>query len=119
MTVPMKHLENEQELALLNQVGLARLVNQLGDVGHRAMHRQALHVRVRPGAEQQAEHADHEARQQNLVPGQAEEVALIQVGQVDVHLAAGAVNGCCRCRLRLRGGENGAGEHSESEHENR
>ena len=35
-------LEDQEELALLNQVGLARLVDQLGDVGHRAMHRQLL-----------------------------------------------------------------------------
>ena len=95
-----EELEDQQELALLNQVGLARLVDQLGDVGHRPVHRQALDAGVGPRAEEQAEHADHQARQQDLVPGHAEEVALVEVGQVDVHLAAGHV---------LRGGAAAAG----------
>ena len=84
-------LENQQELALLHQIGLAGLVDQLGDLGHRAVHRQALDAGIRPGAEEQAQHADDQPRQQDLMAGHAEEIALIEIGQVDVHLAAGHV----------------------------
>ena len=39
-------LEDQQELALLDQVGLAGLVDELRDVGHRLVHRQLLHAGV-------------------------------------------------------------------------
>ena len=93
-----EQLEDQQELALLNQVGLAGLVDQRRDVGHRLVDRQVLHRRVGPHAEQQPEHADDQARQQDLMAGHAQEVALVEVGQLDVDLAAGAV----RCVLGLR-----------------
>ena len=44
-----EELEDQQELALLNQVGLARLVDELGDVGHRLVDRQVLDRVVGPG----------------------------------------------------------------------
>ena len=48
---------------------------------------------VAPEAEEQAQHADHQAGEQDLVPGEAEEVALVEVGQPEVHLAARPVLG--------------------------
>jgi hypothetical protein len=69
-------LENQQELALLDQVGLARLVDQIRHVGHRPVHRQLLHGDVRRHAEQQPEHAHEEARQQDVVTVEPQEVAL-------------------------------------------
>ena len=88
-----EQLENEQEFALLHQVGLARLVDQLRDVGHRAVDRQPLHVGVGPGTKQQAQHAHHQSREQDLVPRHTEEVSLIEVWEVNVHFATGHVLG--------------------------
>ena len=59
----------------------------------RPVDRQVLHPGVAPEAEQQPQDADQEAGEQDLMPGEAEEVALIEVGEADVHLAAGAVLG--------------------------
>ena len=39
-----EELEDQQELALLDQVGLARLVDELGDLEHRLVHRQVLEL---------------------------------------------------------------------------
>ena len=68
-------LEQQQQLALLDQVGLAGLVDEPRDVGHRLVHRQLLDAGVGEEAEQQAQHADDEAGQQDVVPGEAEEAA--------------------------------------------
>ena len=38
-------LEDQDELALRDQIGLAGLVNQLGDLEHRPVHRQVLQLR--------------------------------------------------------------------------
>ena len=86
-----EQLEDQQELALLDQVGLAGLVDDRRDVGHRLVDRQVLHRRVGPEAEQQPQHADDQAREQDLVAGHAQEVALVEIGQLDVDLAAGPV----------------------------
>ena len=40
-------LQDQQELALLDQVRLAGLVDQLGDLAHRRVHRQGLQLRGR------------------------------------------------------------------------
>ena len=48
-------LEDEQELALLHEVGLAGLVDQLRDVGHRLVHRQVLQVRIHREPKQEAQ----------------------------------------------------------------
>jgi hypothetical protein len=53
--------QHQQELALLHQVRLAGHVDQLRHLRHRPVHRQLLHRAVGPEAEQEAEHADHEA----------------------------------------------------------
>ena len=48
-------LEDGDELALRDQVGLAGLVNQLGDLAHRAVHRQVLQLVEDDQAEEDAE----------------------------------------------------------------
>ena len=65
--------ENQQELALLNQVGLARLVDELGDLAHRRMHRHVLQLRVDDQAEEQPERADDQAAEQQRVAVDAAE----------------------------------------------
>ena len=64
---PDERLENQQELALLNEVGLARLVDQLGDLEHGRMHRHVLQLAVDHEAKEQAEHRDDEARVEQRV----------------------------------------------------
>ena len=109
-----EELENEQEFALLDQISLAGLVNQLRDLSHRAVHGQSFDACIRPCPEQQPQDANHQSREQNLVAGHAEEVALIEIGEMDVHLPARHV--LCRCgrarRLdrRLRHGQGRRGQ---------
>ncbi len=55
------------------EVGLAGLVDQLGDLAHRPVDRQVLELHVDHQAEEQAEHADDEAAQEQVAPGHAEE----------------------------------------------
>ena len=95
--------QDQEQLALLDHVGFAGLVNQLGDLRHRAVHRQVLHVRVAQQTEEQSQDADHQAREQDLMPGEAEEVALIEVGQPKVHLATRPVLGAGHGLGHLRG----------------
>ena len=60
-------LEDQQELALLDEVGLAGLVDELGDLEHRLMDRQVLELRADHEAEQEAQGADDQAAQQQRV----------------------------------------------------
>ena len=107
--------QHQQELALLHQVRLAGDVDQLRHLGHGLVHRQLLHGAVRPEAEQQAQHADHQARQQDLVPGEAQEVALIEVREEKVHLPAGTM--LLRREQRNEGGKESAREQHEQRNE--
>ena len=65
--------EHQEELALLQQVGLAGLVNQLGDLEHRAVDGQALELPVDQQAEQQAERRDQDAGEEQRVTVESEE----------------------------------------------
>ncbi len=60
----MKNLEDEDELALGDQVGLAGLVNQLGDFEHRAMHWEILQLGVNHETECEAQETHAEAGHQ-------------------------------------------------------
>ena len=59
---PMNSHEDQDELALGDQVGLAGLVDQLRDLAHRPVDRQVLELAVDDQAEDQPEDADDEAR---------------------------------------------------------
>ncbi len=56
----------EDELALGDEVRLARLVDELGDLQHRLVHGQVLQLAVLHEAEDQTEHAHHDAGHQQL-----------------------------------------------------
>jgi hypothetical protein len=88
--------ENHQELALLNQVRLAGLVDQFGDLEHRPVDRHVLQLPVDQQAEQHAERRDQDADKQQRVAVDAHEADLRQVRQNQIRLAAG------RSRRRLR-----------------
>jgi len=53
-----ERLENEEELALRDQIGLAGLVDQLGDLAHRRVHGKAPQLREDDDPEQEPERAD-------------------------------------------------------------
>ena len=54
-------------LPCVMQVGLAGLVDQLGDLEHRAVHGQVLELHVDPEAEEQAEDADADSDREERV----------------------------------------------------
>ena len=56
--------QQHQELALRDQIGLAGLVNQFGDLAHGAMHGQVLQLHVNRQAEAEPESAKQKADQQ-------------------------------------------------------
>ena len=56
-----ERLQDQQELALREHVGLAGLVNQLADLGHRAVDRQAANPSLDDRAEHQTANADEQA----------------------------------------------------------
>jgi hypothetical protein len=55
------------------------------------VHRQILDMRIAHQPEQQSQNTDDQTGEQDLVPGKAQEVALVEVRQAEVHLAAGPV----------------------------
>jgi hypothetical protein len=63
--------EDDEELALLDEVGLAGLVDQLGDLAHRLVDRHLPDLGVRDEPEEEPERADREAEEEELVPVQA------------------------------------------------
>ncbi len=110
-----ERFENEDELALGHQIGLAGLVNELGDLEHRAMHRQVLQLREDHHAERQPEQADEEPDHEQRPAVDALKRRLAEVRKYQVGLAAGVLLGdrhraACR-RLRERHGRPRAREH--------
>jgi hypothetical protein len=95
-----------QELALLRQVGLAGLVDQLGDLPHRLMHREALDAGVSGEAEQPGGRADDEAEEEQRVPVQPpEEGHGMQVGQDEAGFSSPVVGFALRRRRRGHHGQ--------------
>ena len=64
MMTPMKHLQDEEELALREEIGLAGFPDQFRNIPHRLMHGQIAQLLVSEQAEQQAQRADAQARHQ-------------------------------------------------------
>ncbi len=95
--------QDQDEAALGDEIGLARLVNQLGHFEHRRVHRQILELHVRGQAEEQAERAHQQPPHQQLAAVDAPEFRARHVGQHQVHLAARTLGGGPGSRLdRLR-----------------
>ena len=112
-----EQLEDQQELALLHEVGLAGLVDQLRDLPHRLVHHHVLELRVDHQAEGEPERADHQAGEQQRVTVDAEEAHGAQVGQHQVRFAAGVVSGRIGLRCgQWRHGERHCAEHERGEH---
>ncbi len=101
---PDECLEDQQELALLQEIRLAGLVDQLRDLEHGRVHRQALQLPVEQQPEHQTGDADPETEHQERAPVDAQELGLAEVGEDEARLPAGVRGGRWR---GLRGGQHG------------
>ena len=81
--------QDHQELALRDHVGLAGLVDQLGDLAHGAMDRQVLELHVNGEAEEQSEAAEQDSNQQDVVSVHAQEADRGEIGNLQAGFAAG------------------------------
>jgi hypothetical protein len=86
--------ENEDELALRDEVGLAGLVDELGDLVHRPVHGQVLQLDVDHHAEDEPEHTHAQPHHQQRAPVDASELDLAEVREDQVRLAAGMRRRC-------------------------
>ncbi len=86
-----QHPEDDEELALLGQVGLAGLPDDVGHVEHRLVGRQVLRLVRLDESEDESEDADEQAEihDVNAVQHAAEhvEIHVAQIGQHDVRFA--------------------------------
>jgi hypothetical protein len=80
-------LEQQDELALRDQVGLAGLVDQLGHLEHRAVHRHVLEAHEDRHAEGEAQQAHDQAAHEQRAAVDAQERFAAQVGQHEIGLA--------------------------------
>jgi hypothetical protein len=80
--------EEGEELALGDEVGLAGLVDELGDLEHRPVHRQLLEMRRDEEAEDQAGEGDRDSDQQEVAALHAQEGDRSEIGQDQAGLAA-------------------------------
>src|SRR5258707_183843 len=79
-------LQQEDEFALGDEVGLAGLVDQLRDLAHRAMDRQVLELCIGDETEEQAQDADDQSEEQECFAAHAEKRDQLQVRQHEVRL---------------------------------
>ncbi len=75
--------QEEKELALRDEVGLAGFIDQLRDFPHGAVHRQVLQPRENRHAEQQAEDANHDAKEEQFVAVDAQEGDLRKIRELE------------------------------------
>ncbi len=112
MLIPaLSGLENENELALCDQIRLAGLVDQLGDLAHRFVYGHALELAVEHQTEQKSERADDESTHEQRAPVDAAQKAhLGQVRDYEVRFSARLVlYGDRLRRARCRRGDRAVG----------
>ena len=106
-------LEHDQQPALLQDVGLARLPDDVGDVEHALVGGQGLHLPVHGEPEQPTQHAYPEAEQQQRPPRDrhSEELVLrVEDRQLEVQLARESGGRQRQGQGGERGGANRPGE---------
>src|SRR5205814_4365014 len=79
-------LEDEDELALRDEVRLAGLVDQLTDFEHRAVHRERLELAVDDKPEDAAERAHDQAEKEEQTSAHPQELHAIEVRQHEARL---------------------------------
>ncbi len=89
--------EEQQELALLDDVGLASFPDQLRHLCHRVVDGQVLQAAVGDQAKEQSEDAKQNADGQQPVAGDAQELDLGKVRKLQIGFAAGScLGGPCK-----------------------
>ena len=88
-----EHPEQDQEMALLGQVGLAGLPDQLGDVLHRLVGGQLADLEEDDEAEEQTQAADDQAQGKKECRPTCRGTDVAQVGQDQARLAPAAFGG--------------------------
>ena len=82
--------QDQDELALRDQVGFAGFIDQLGNFTHRAMNRQVLELHVDHQAKEQAKRAEDQSNGKQLGAVDAiQERNLAQVRQLQIGFTAG------------------------------
>ncbi len=99
-----EELEEKDELALRDEIRLAGLVNELGDVPHRLVHRQVLEPGEDHEAERESAHAHEQARHQQRAGVDAMELHGPEVRQDQIRFAACVTRRFLRDRDGRRGG---------------
>src|SRR6185312_16659291 len=79
-----EHFKQEQEFALLHEIRLAGLVDQLRHLAHGPVYGEALELAVDHETEQHAQRTEHEADHEQLVSRDAEERDTREVGYAEV-----------------------------------
>ena len=80
--------QQEQELALVEQIGLAGLPDQLRNLEHRSMRGQAFQVNVHEEAENHAQNTGQRPEHEQAVAVHAEEVNLSQIRKLQIGFPA-------------------------------
>ena len=83
--------EQEQEFALLDQVGLAGLPDQLGDLCHGTVDGKVFQAAVNNQSKEQPKDAEQNAEHQAGVATDAEELDLREVGKLQIGLAGSSL----------------------------
>ena len=109
-------LEQEDELALGDEVRLAGLVDQLGDLPHRGVDGQVLELVEDHEAEDEPQHAHAEPDREQRAAADTGDVYLREVGNLQARLAAAMLGGRRRC---LREDGRRGDEHRQGEDEQR
>ncbi len=99
-----EQLEEQDELALRDEIRLARLVDKLRDVPHRLVHRQVLQPREDHQAERQAAETDDQARHQQRAAVDAVKVNAAEIRQHQIRFTARMTRGLLRGRRGLTWG---------------
>src|SRR5205823_12622550 len=74
--------QDEDELSLRHQIGLAGLVDQLGNLTHGLVDRKVLQVQINSQSKEQPQEAEDQADKEQVVAGHAQERNRRQVGQL-------------------------------------
>ncbi len=83
-----EHLEDEDELALCNEVGLAGLVDEFRDLPHGSVHGKVLELPVDDQTEEQAKQAHEESRLQQRPGVDTAEADLAEVRKDETGLSS-------------------------------
>src|SRR5439155_26610717 len=93
--------ENQQELALLHEVGLAGIVDQLGDLEHGLVHGQDLELPEDHHPERETEDAHEQPPLEQRAAVRAAEAYLGEIRDLEIGLASALVLGGAGCALGL------------------